>query len=391
MRARGFVLMPALVGAGLAAVGPPARAASYAVLHMFQDGPADGAYAFGALVADGGKLYGTTSSGGTAEQGTAYAITPAGIETILHNFGSGADGTSPLATLTKAGQHFYGTTAAGGAAGHGTVFTLDAGGTASVLYSFGSRKGGQDGTQPLGSVTALGSALYGTTTTGGLYGVGTLYALTLAGHETVLRDFRADRKGGAFPQAGLVPQGGLLYSVAAGGLRCGAQACGVVFALNPAKRRHNVSISYTFGPAPDGAGPFSTLLDINGTFYGTTEAGGRHGLGTIYSVTPGGTEQVLYSFRGGADGEEPQTSNGLVALNGVLYGTTPAGGAHNLGTLFAVTPDGHETVLHSFGAPGDGAQPYAGLTVVGRTLYGTTVTGGTGCSIGCGTVYSYTP
>ncbi len=81
-------------------------------------------------------------------------------------------------------------------------------------------------------------------------------------------------------------------------------------------------------------------------------------------------------------------------MNGTLYGTTARHGAHGVGTVFAITPSGKETVRYSFGTnSGDGTSPFAGLVDVNRTLYGTTASGGTKCcsgSSGCGTVFAVT-
>jgi uncharacterized repeat protein (TIGR03803 family) len=77
------------------------------------------------------------------------------------------------------------------------------------------------------------------------------------------------------------------------------------------------------------------LIDVNGTFYGTTAGGGASGDGTVFAVRTSGAERAMYSFKGGTDGANPQA--GLVELNGALYGTTSAGGASGNGTVFAVS------------------------------------------------------
>ena len=63
-----------------------------------------------------------------------------------------------------------------------------------------------------------------------------------------------------------------------------------------------------------------------------------NGSGTVFSVTPDGTEQVLHSFGSGSDGVSPHAS--LIDVNGTLYGTTflGGGGAFGLGTVFALKP-----------------------------------------------------
>jgi len=105
-------------------------------------------------------------------------------------------------------------------------------------------------------------------------------------------------------------------------------------------------------------------------------------------------ETVLHSFTGGADGEFP---SGPVAIgeDGVLFGTTTAGGTRNLGTVFAVTPPASpsgswtETVLHSFIGGGDDGYAALSGVVIGKNgvLYGTTLHGG----LGFGTVFTLIP
>ena len=121
---------------------------------------------------------------------------------------------------------------------------------------------------------------------------------------------------------------------------------------------------------PDGAIPAATLINVNGTLYGTTHAGGNSGCGlhagcgTVYSISTTGAENMLYRFTGGADGATPAAS--LLELSGTLYGTTSAGSAHRKGTVFSISTSGDEQVLHSFGGP-DGAEPEADLLNVNGT------------------------
>jgi uncharacterized repeat protein (TIGR03803 family) len=97
---------------------------------------------------------------------------------------------------------------------------------------------------------------------------------------------------------------------------------------------------------------------------------------------------MLYKFKG-RSGDGAQPFAGLINLNGTLYGTTLAGGASRKGTVFAITTSGAETVLHEFkGGSGDGAYPYAGLLNVEGTLYGTTYSGGADDD---GTIFSLSP
>jgi uncharacterized repeat protein (TIGR03803 family) len=91
----------------------------------------------------------------------------------------------------------------------------------------------------------------------------------------------------------------------------------------------------------DGAYPNALVVGANGIIYGTTGGGGPNNQGTVFSLTAptsagaAWTETVLYFFSGGSDGGSPA---GLAMdSNGVIYGTTTAGGISNCGTVFSLT------------------------------------------------------
>jgi len=180
------------------------------------------------------------------------------------------------------------------------------------------------------------------------------------------------------------------------------------------------TVLYSFQGAPNGGSPSGALsADASGNLYGATSVGGtgsclagaeNEGCGTIYQLSPpptgqtGWTEKVLYSFKAGTDGADPQA--GLATgTGGVLYGTTTGGGdSDNQGVVFQLTPPAAgktawvEKVLYRFAGGSDGAQPYAGLVAdASGALYGTTTTGGGGTcpanpgASGCGTVFKLTP
>lgn len=160
--------------------------------------------------------------------------------------------------------------------------------------------------------------------------------------------------------------------------------------------------SFRILPKEDGHSPQAALLDVSGTFYGTTISGGRGdancdgGCGTVFKVTKTGAESVVHSFTGGnGDGSYPSAS--LIDVDGTLYGTTRSGGTgcdtNGCGTVFAIDASGQERVVYSFKGGADGVGPVAGLIDVAGTLFGTTLYGGTGsngCQSGCGTVFAVT-
>ncbi|MFZ0363724.1 MAG: choice-of-anchor tandem repeat GloVer-containing protein [Candidatus Cybelea sp.] len=170
----------------------------------------------------------------------------------------------------------------------------------------------------------------------------------------------------------------------------------------------NYKVVYSFGAIPDGNFPRGSLIDVDGTLYGTTDEGGLYSYGcsdygncgTVFAITPSGTEKVLHSFGDTTDGASPVAS--LIEVKGTLYGTTLQGGENRCsryyagcGTVFSITPSGTEKVLHNFGAGIDGFQPFAPLIDVKGTLYGTTyLDGGNYCGYypgeSCGTVFTIT-
>jgi uncharacterized repeat protein (TIGR03803 family) len=159
-----------------------------------------------------------------------------------------------------------------------------------------------------------------------------------------------------------------------GGCGIATGGCGTVFKLTPAGTE---TVLYTFAGGTDGGTPESGLvMDAQGNLYGTTYQGGAVtcGCGTVFKVTPGGTESVLHTFTGGADGVKPHGTL-IRDSKGNLYGTTFYGGNPNVfygpGTVFEVTPEGSELILYNFLALGDGFGPEAGLVMgcAGQSLW----------------------
>lgn len=163
---------------------PVAGGYAYKLLHSFNYKGRDGSSAAGSgLIVDAaGNLYGVTDVGGQHHSGVAFELSPAGglwVEKILYTFGGGKNGAHPQASLTMdASGNLYGTTSIGGSYNEGTIFELSpqAGGTweYKVLYNFVYE--GAGGFQPVGTLVFDSAGnLYGTTQDGGTYGSGTLY------------------------------------------------------------------------------------------------------------------------------------------------------------------------------------------------------------------------
>lgn len=369
-----------------------------------------------------GNFYGTTYLGGSGTGcsygndetgcGTVFRISPTGF-TTLYNFCSQpscADGASVSAGLTQGTDgNFYGTTELGGANAGGTVFKITAGGRMTIIYNFCSQPNCIDGQGPpaVTLVQATNGNFYGTTSAGGAYRGGTVFEITPAGVETVIYNFcsQPNCADGAGPYAGLTQgtDGNLYGTTAGGGSEC---QCGTVFKLAPSG---HLTTLHRFKQYNDGAQPEVALVQAaDGNFYGTTGAGGSRsskpcrdtGCGTIFEVTPAGTETVIYNFciqNNCADGLYPYSSL-IQGTDGNLYGTTKLGGANSncvtngegCGTAFKVTLTGTLTTLYTFN--NSGSYPVAGLTQrTDGSFYGVTSQGGDHkCAdlSNCGTIYS---
>lgn len=390
---------------------PSTSSTNYRVLYSF-GGPPDGLLPQASLIDAGGTLYGTTSQGGTSSCaylngcGTIFSITTGGTEKVLYSFGHRPDGFVPVASLLDVDGTFYGTTSEGGSSPCyyyapltcGTVFSVTKSGKEKVLHSFGS---GSDGAGPNAPLIEMKGTLYGTTTGGGgnLCGstsepeeCGTIFSITPSGTEKVLHAFSSDPDG-AVPVASLGDVKGTLYGTTEYGgtyRRCAGSRCGTIFSITPSGTE---KVLHSFGKGKDGEMPVAGLIEVSGTLYGTTRCGGAYGHGTVFSITRSGRERVIFSFGNGTDGRGPGA--GLIDVKGTLYGTTVHGGTYSCGshdygcgTLFSVTTSGAEEVLHNFGNGADGSAPEASLIDVKGTLYGTTNQGGTH---GDGTVFALTP
>jgi uncharacterized repeat protein (TIGR03803 family) len=310
---------------------------------------------FGTLTLDAaGNLYGAAPQGGANGHGVIFQLQPpatgaAWRQKVIHAF-SGTDGNYPKGGLVvDASGNLYGTTASGGALGYGEVFELSPpaaegrGWRETILLSFD----GAHGISPNGDlVRDEAGKLYGTTTSGGRFGDGTIFALRpVAGSQAWQAGtlFSFGGQNGAQPLGGVAfgPDGTLFGTTYIGG----KYAAGTIFRLSPpapGKTAWSIKVLHAFSGA-DGANPMGTLtLDLAGNIHGTTEAGGRGAAGTVFrlSAPAGGqanwTETVVVDFDG-TDGANPPC--GLIADSvGDLFGTTLGGGKFMEGTVFRVAP-----------------------------------------------------
>jgi uncharacterized repeat protein (TIGR03803 family) len=357
-----------IMGAADVASVSIACASNFTLLHSFTGGSSDASGPYHTLIqGSDGDFYGTTLAGGASNAGAIFKITPSGTENLFYSFAA----ISYSGLVQGNDGNIYGTTATGGTAGRGTVFKVTPGGAESLLYSFPA--GGSD--PYTGLIQGIDGDLYGTTGAGGASDDGTVFKITPNGTESVLHAFAKTGSDGQTPFAGLI-QGsdGNFYGTTYFG---GSNGFGTVFKVTPSGTE---TVLYSFAGGSDGANPYAGVTEgSDGNFYGTTYQGGVSGHGSVFKLTPNGTETVLYSFAGGSsDGANPEAGV-TQGSDGNLYGATYLGGAGNFGTVFQLTLSGTETILHTFaGGNSDGANPSANL-VQGNdgNLYGSSYTGGT--------------
>jgi uncharacterized repeat protein (TIGR03803 family) len=304
---------------------------------------------------------------------TAWAATQ---ETVLHNFGERQDGGNPASGLTLKNNRLYGTTQAGGAYANGTVYEMRRSGgnwLEVVIHDFN----GTDGSAPQGNVIFDNSGnMYGTTFIGGAYGQGTVFKMSPTGDtwtETVLYSFSGGADG-AIPSPQLeFDDRGNLYGTTR---QFGAYGGGTVFKLSFANGAWTESTLYSFSNKT-GARPFAGVIYREGALYGTTFAGGARGLGTIFKLRRSASTwsyQTLHNFSG-QEGSQPVAR--VFFSKGILYGTTTEGGTHYCGTVFALSLSSKLLRSFSFDRIPNGCNPFSGVILdAENNLYGTTYSGG---------------
>lgn len=335
-----------------------------------------------------------------AGYGTVFKIAPGGKETVLYSFteysflGGISPPGGPTDLIRDAQGNLYG--AAGGGGGNcgsdgcGIIFQVNPNGGEHVVYSFPNLN-------PSGAGTPLArdeeGNLYGSA---GTVSYGTILKLTPTNTLTELHSFSgSDGWGGG----GLIidRQGNLYGTSGIGGSSQCSFGCGTVYELTAAG---GFQLLHSFSGPDGYAPSSELIRDAAGNLYGTTRFGGSNaactlngGCGTVFEITASGTEIVLYSFGGGGDGLYPYS--GLVRDKaGNLYGTTFMGGQGSCyfdfgcGVVFKLAPNGTETILYSFSGGADGGNPQGGLALDSKgNLYGTTLYYG---AHGYGTVFKVT-
>ena len=315
----------------------PQASNSYQVIRSFGGGSDNGATPAASLTLVGTTIYGTTEGGGSSAFGTLFSMNQDGSNfQVLHSFaGGGIDGAYPSAGVVLVGSVLYGTTSAGGTANNGTVFSIDTDGSNyQIMHSFAANA--SDGSSPLSDLTVIGPTLYGTTQLGGgTHSAGTIFSINADGSNfQVLHSFSFPD--GQEPDAGLTLVGSTLYGTTHSG---GSRNDGTLFSVSVDGSSFHVLHSFS---GPDGSNPASALTVVGSALYGTAESG------AVFSIsTTGSNYHVLHSFSIGPGGQDPHA--GLTLVGSTLYGATVLGGSAGKGTVFSINPDGSNfQVQHSF-------------------------------------------
>lgn len=162
-----------------------------------------------------------------------------------------------------------------------------------------------------------------------------LFFSELAHHEataiTLLHEFAGGDNDGRRPNAGLTLNGSALFGTTKSG---GDNDLGTIFSINTNGTGFTLLHEFA-GGANDGEQPHDLTLS-GSTLFGTTLHGGNNNDGTIFSINTDGSDfMLLHEFAGGPnDGQEPPA--GLALSGSILFGTTNRGGANRSGTIFSI-------------------------------------------------------
>ena len=355
----------------------------YKVLHVFNG--TDGSYPIGSLIAKNHMLYGMTAIGGEFDEGAVFKIGLDGTGfALLHSFGGPSDGNSPNGSLIFYNGKLYGMTRRGGPVNMGVIFRINTDGTGfTILHTFTATT--TDGGRPYGSLILYDGQFFGTTYVGGASGRGTVFRFSPSGGGFKIIHSFAGGAEGEGPTGTLTLVGTRLFGTTFLG---GANGIGTIFRVLPGGEGFKVLHSFTGQPL-DGSTPNCGALAAGGPWlFGATEYGGANDLGAIFRIKTDGSEYALLHSLRSWDGFAPYSS--VISSGSKLYGMASWGGAGGHGTIFVINADGTGIkVLHSFDYDA-GGHPLGDLLRVvtnksGTMLYGMTPV----CTDGNGVIFSY--
>ena len=293
-----------------------------------------GALAEGGLVIGADSaLYGVGREGGANAKGTLYKVTTAGVRTRVLSFTGTSGlvpGTAPRGPLVfHPNQAFYGVTQSGGTSNTGVLFKLSPAGIYSIVAEFGAT--GPRSPQG-GLILATDGFIYGTTSLGGAPDEGTLFKIDPANSTwSVVAEFDGSAAGNPAGEIHAAADGSVL-----GLATSGSGGNGAVFRYRPGTGLQIIaSFTGTSGSTPgtasanDGAGLIFTgglTTAADGTVYGTASGGGPSGGGVIFRIPPVSATTfsrfATTTSSTTSDNEDPD-HDGLVNLVEYAAGTNP--------------------------------------------------------------------
>jgi len=288
---------------------------------------------------------------------------------------NGTDGATPKGTMTLVDKTLYGYTSGGGKNGKGVIFKINSDGKDfRVMYSFEEGSDNGLGKEPHhDALLYFNNALFGAALYGGSNNNGVIFKINTDGSGyTPIHIFKAGDSDGGQSHSSVIANGNTLYGMSALG---GTQGHGTIFKMSP--DGSNFSVIYSFhkssGHEPHGR---LTLGNDGHTIYGITKSGGDNDLGVVFSFDINNSVyNILHTFQKGNKDEGYTSEHGYLALdNNVLYGLTQYGGSKDKGTVFSLNTDGSGfAIMHSFASDSkDGKSPFGSLKISNGFLYGTT-------------------
>ncbi len=330
-------------GTGEATVFTIDSAETFSVLHTFTPSFTGLAVEVSGLTLDSqGNLNGTAYNA-TPDPLLTFQITSAGAFNILAPTGPIGPGNAPgsIPGVVLDAQHnvyvaAYSTHCPDSGSGATcTIVKITPGGKVSTVHTFGG-SGSVTFSGILGLTMDAQGNLYATVDAGNEFeSQYSICKITPAGKTTVLHKF-VDTSNAIILGALTVDAEGNIYGTAP---ENNVLSHGIIFKRTPAGK---VTTLFRFNGTDgslqnDQSGPGALVLDAAGNLWGATPAGGSHGQGTVFKLSPAGVLTTLHNFGDSAD--DGKIPNGIILDNsGNLFGTTYSGGANNLGTVFKITP-----------------------------------------------------
>jgi uncharacterized repeat protein (TIGR03803 family) len=319
----------------------------------------------GLCLAPNGKLYGTTSYGGSgnAVAGTLFSFDPNGggfhkIEDFDIANGGGNWGSLVLGNdgLLYGGQYMSG-------AGGGSIYSVDpSNDTYTIVHGLNTSTAGSGITDKL--IVGSDGWLYGTAHYGGAFNVGTIFRFDPANQvfET-LHDFTGE-EGGDTPYGGVCEaDNGWLYGTTFTG---GLNLFGIIYKYNPTTDQFVTLAALDTIP---GSNCWTSMVNTGSDMLiGTVATGGQYSAGFLYGITPS-TDAFSEVFPFTPLNGGNQLGNDIVGTDGLVYGLCQAGGTSGGGTVYKFDPVSHAmTVLHSFDLANDGGAPRGDLVEAGTAV-----------------------